>query len=621
MSRQFLKLTKLKSFVSLLALFAVSAEIAANQVNRADRAEAAQANGRFQVIGSKIYAPNGTEFIIKGTNINGPKFGWPGDTPAFANSVKDCWKFNTVRLNARLFDEGQKIYSENRTVEQSIDAYTQKGIVVMVDAHDRIGGYYEGGNLEALKGFYRNLAQKYKNNPYVWFNVTNEPGDISSNNPSNVNKWVTLHREIIKVIRNEVGADNIIIADGHYWGQDVGEWNSNPVSDSKSVILSSADKLRYFDGKTYNNIVFSIHVYDQWVFSEGKMSNFFDRALAKNIPLIVGEYGVHNGSNDTRKASEFMFKTAVPRNIGRIVWAWWGGDNNDLTSSGNGGGQHINNCQNPTNLSWLGQQVWSDNRRQERLGNIGSAGGTTSGGTAGGGSSSGGTTGGGTNGGGTTGGGTTGGGSTGGGTTGGGTTGGGSAASSATFPLIATPPTIDGQKDNLWNNVQSYAIQKTSAGANAESSTLRGAWDSQNLYLLFEVTDSSKKSDSGNTFWDDDAVQVYLDPNNSKNSTYQSDDYQFGVRWNDGRVLGSKIPGGLNVAQINTANGYQIEVRIPLNSLGISNPQEGYNLGFDVQVNDDDNGGAREKMMQLFDGTNKASQNPSVLGTVTFKLR
>ena len=314
-------------------------------------------NGHFQVIEDKIYAPDGQEFIIKGTNINGPKFGWPGDTPGYVHLIADCWRFNTVRVNVMLFD-GQP-YAENGTIEQIIDAYTAKGIVTIVEAHDRTGKYYEGSDLEALKAYFRDLAIQYKNNPYVWFNVMNEPGGHSSSDE--IEQWLTVHREVIEAIRS-VGADNIIVVDGHYWGQDVGEWNAKVVKVSKSAVLGHAQDLAKFNGKTFRNLVFSIHLYDQWDYSEAKLADYLKRVQDKQLPLIIGEYGAKK--DGTFKSSvEFMFNAAVPRNVGRIVWAWWGGDDFELTTDDNGGGQHIDDCQNPTNLTWLGEQVWNDNHQ------------------------------------------------------------------------------------------------------------------------------------------------------------------------------------------------------------------------------------------------------------------
>ena len=347
--------TKLKLVYMMIGAVLVAAALSLSHLDRST--DLAQAKGRFQVIDDKIYTPDGQEFIIKGTNINGPKFGWPGDTPGYVHLIADCWQFNTVRVNVMLFD-GQP-YAENGTIEQIVDIYTAQGIVTIVEAHDRTGKYYEGSDLEALKAYFRDLATKYKNNPYVWFNVMNEPG--GHNSSDEIEQWLTVHREVIAAIRS-VGADNIIVVDGHYWGQDVGEWNSKSVKDSKSAILGHAQDLVKFNGKTDNNVVFSIHVYDQWDYSERKLADYLNRVQDKRLPLIIGEYGAKK--DGTYKSSvEYMFNAAVPRNVGRIVWAWWGGDDFELTTDNNGGGQHIDDCQNPTNLTWLGEQVWNDNRQ------------------------------------------------------------------------------------------------------------------------------------------------------------------------------------------------------------------------------------------------------------------
>ena len=348
--------TSILAFTALaLAAFATVFAIGSFALDNRDLL--AQNRGNFEVRNGKIHAPNGSEFLIKGTNINGPDYGWPGNTPSYVNLVADCWNFNTVRVNVRLLG-GKISYEENGTIEEIIDTYTGRGLVTMVEAHDHTGSYYEGEDLEILKDYYRDLATKYKNNSYVWFNVMNEPGGHESSD--NIDKWLKVHQEVIKVIRDEVGADNIIVIDGHYWGQDVGEWNSRMVSSDRSAILGQYQKLMNFNGKRYDNLVFSVHFYDQWRFSQTKMADYLDRAINQRIPLIIGEYGVET-NGEYKSPVEFMFNTSVPRNLGRIVWAWWGGDRFDLTTTDNGGGHHIDNCENPTNLTWLGKQVWKDN--------------------------------------------------------------------------------------------------------------------------------------------------------------------------------------------------------------------------------------------------------------------
>ncbi|NEP02434.1 MAG: cellulase family glycosylhydrolase [Symploca sp. SIO2E9] len=331
-----------------------------------DEQPSGKANGQFQVIGSKIYDPNGKEFIAKGTNASGFQYVWPGSTKSFADQIVDDWGFNLVRLNNYLFKphpKGSRQYDDNNDINGLIKEFTDRGVVVMLEAHDRTGGYWEGSSLNSLKSWYKDLFERHKDNPYVWFNI-NEPG--GSNSTSSTDKWVNQYQEIIKV-RDEVGANNIVVADAHFWGQDAGDWNSSPVKESNSSILSHGDELLKFDGKERENVVFSVHLYDQWRFGDARMADYFDRVQDKDYALIVGEYGVENADRDTSAATRAMFNTAVPREIGRVVWSWWGGDDNDLTTSNNGGGQHINNPDNPTNLSWLGQQVWKDNRRREDL--------------------------------------------------------------------------------------------------------------------------------------------------------------------------------------------------------------------------------------------------------------
>ena len=321
-------------------------------------------NPLFEVVGTKIYDPNGREFIAKGVNVNGPGFGWPGDTPGYADEIIDRWKFNSIRLNVKELEPSSWKYSENGTIDEIIDTYTDKGAVVVLEPHENTGGYFTGAKLDKLETWWRQQADKYKDNPYVWFNTSNEPGGSNSSNSENVAKWVNQNQRIINAIRDE-GADNIIVVDGHYWGQDVGEWNSSPVKESKSAILGSSSQLKDPEKK----LVFSVHLYDQWNYGDNKMADYFERVESAGVPLIIGEYG--SKKDGTYEAAvRSMFKTAVPREIGRFAWAWWGGDDFELTTSNNGGGQHAqyDSNGNITNLTWFGKQVLADNRRVEDLG-------------------------------------------------------------------------------------------------------------------------------------------------------------------------------------------------------------------------------------------------------------
>ncbi len=307
----------------------------------------------FKVDGATILDPNGQPFVAKGVNVNGMNWTWGRATVPDVDMIVQCWGFNLVRVNSFLYTGQIRYpqYSTNNDLDAIVQAFTSRGIVVVLEAHDRIGGYYLGGDLDTLLNWYTDLAKRYRDNPYVWFDVMNEPG---GRNGIDVERWVYMHGEVIAAIRGTAQANNVIIVEGAYGGQD---------SPGDSAILqNSADVINY-DGQHYGNIVFSIHPYDLWNGGDAPMADFFDRVQAQNLALIVGEYGVQT-DQDVQAAAQSVFDTAPAHNIGRVVWHWDGGDDNDLTTgTSQGGGWEIDDCANPTNLSWLGQQVWNDNHQ------------------------------------------------------------------------------------------------------------------------------------------------------------------------------------------------------------------------------------------------------------------
>jgi mannan endo-1,4-beta-mannosidase len=294
----------------------------------------------FKMIGNKIYDPNGQEFIAKGINT----FTWDQDYSIYV----DTWGFNTIRVPNYLlgsYDQPHPAEDNYQTNKKIVDIYTSKGAVVIFDAHDRIGGYYEGEQWEILKDYWREMARQFKDNPYVWFNLHNEPG----NSKAQPEKWVNYHRQLIDIIRAE-GANNVIMIDGEAWGQD---YHTQTIASHGQNIMAGNE-----------NIVFSIHVYDQWLKQD--IGAYFDRLHAQNIPIIVGEYGSENIGIDVTQASVNMMLAAQSREIGRIAWVGKANDNNDLTY-GQGGHANYFNGNNTEILTKLGSLVWQDLQRTEDL--------------------------------------------------------------------------------------------------------------------------------------------------------------------------------------------------------------------------------------------------------------
>ncbi|NJM16952.1 MAG: cellulase family glycosylhydrolase [Bacteroidales bacterium] len=331
----------------------------------------------FYISNHKFYYPDGKEFIPLGANVNvWNYFDWPQNiwSAEHQDIITNCWKFNILRAPVSIYPpvwdgyvypvggfKGQETTAFEK-FDAVVDIYTAKGVVIMFDAHDWICKWPTAEELEDIKDFWRLMAERYKNNPYVWFNLVNEPGWESP-----VPIWYRdFHQQIIGVIRNEAGANNMIIIDGSQCGQDAGTWDNNPITTANSGILTYGSELQNFWGQSFSNIGFSIHLYDQWAYGDQKLDvklrDFIDRVHAKGFALLIGEVGSTTGDVNMRKAPQLGYDVALKeKGVGLIAWHYDPFDGFKLMDDGSdvGGGVYINSCTNPTNLSsWFGYYFW-----------------------------------------------------------------------------------------------------------------------------------------------------------------------------------------------------------------------------------------------------------------------
>ncbi len=137
------------------------------------------------------------------------------------------------------------------------------------------------------------------------------------------------------------------------------------------------------------------------------------------------------------------------------------------------------------------------------------------------------------------------------------------------------------------------------SGASNNSVTVWALWDSENLYLTYDVTDSSLETD-GDSFWQDDGIEFFLDILSDGGSQHEDDIHL--VLSTEALPLPLTIDSGTPWVSItdawsgawsrkNTSSGYVIELRYPWADLDVgSAPEPGYVIGLLLINNDRDDG-------------------------------
>lgn len=189
------------------------------------------------------------------------------------------------------------------------------------------------------------------------------------------------------------------------------------------------------------------------------------------------------------------------------------------------------------------------------------------------------------------------------------------------IPFTVNPVTIDGAQDASYitnYTADNYVLNSTNS--TDLSGNWTAAWNNQYLYVLVNVTDDNLSNDGGN-WWDNDGVEIYIDGDNSKNTSYdRQNDFQWGFLWNSNTIQtgGSNPAGSTNgiiATHVTRANGYTYEIAIPWTTIGIT-PAGGNNIGLEIGINDDDFNGSRDHKIMWYATVDDSWQNPSLFANI-----
>jgi hypothetical protein len=161
-----------------------------------------------------------------------------------------------------------------------------------------------------------------------------------------------------------------------------------------------------------------------------------------------------------------------------------------------------------------------------------------------------------------------------------------------------------------------YVLNQFVIGSSAASATVNVTWNASQIEFVFVVQDATPEDDSPDN-WNDDAVEIYLDLNNGKTTMFQADDCEIVIPRLTGAVNGVGTVTYANIVVNKTpgATSYTVDAKVPWSALNISTPPLGQNIGINLAVDDDTNGGDRDAQLMLF-GDQFAYNNPSSWGTL-----
>jgi len=163
-------------------------------------------------------------------------------------------------------------------------------------------------------------------------------------------------------------------------------------------------------------------------------------------------------------------------------------------------------------------------------------------------------------------------------------------------------------------------IDKLLVGTAANSSaTFRALWSQAGLHILVVVEDTKLTNDSdGQGSFDDDTVEVYIDADGSRGTNLDNkNDHHILFGWNDTEPQNVSLrrTDGIGFGQAKSAAGYLMELTLPWSTL-VTTASAGKLFGLDVHVDDDDDGGLRDRKYAWFATQDISFRDPSTYGRV-----
>ena len=171
---------------------------------------------------------------------------------------------------------------------------------------------------------------------------------------------------------------------------------------------------------------------------------------------------------------------------------------------------------------------------------------------------------------------------------------------------------IDGEADSAWDKAVAIPLTiNLKASVTADAKVL---WDDENLYVYATVKDPVLNKDGGDAY-QQDSLEVFIDENNAKTESYDDDDKQYRINYENEHSFNGKkcLEENVQSSAKVTGDGYVIEAAFKWTDI---QPKEGDRIGLEFQINDADAFGTRIGTLSWNDETGMGWSKSSVYGTI-----
>ncbi|MEV6030076.1 endo-1,4-beta-xylanase [Nonomuraea sp. NPDC052116] len=177
-------------------------------------------------------------------------------------------------------------------------------------------------------------------------------------------------------------------------------------------------------------------------------------------------------------------------------------------------------------------------------------------------------------------------------------------------------PVLDGAVDRAWSAAPEIRTATWIQGTSGATAKVRSLWSGSTLYVLAQVADPTLSEESPNP-WEQDSVEIFVDPGNGKTKGYEDDDGQYRISFSGRITVGGTFDAGgvkdhVKAVTRTVPGGYVVEAAIELPTITLA---PGTLLGFDAQVNDA-SGTARTSAVTWNDNTGRSYLDTSHWGVL-----